>query len=635
MGTDHTIFPARALRTDGSDSGDRRADGGEPRRLDGETPGRRTGRSPHAAGRASKPGGRSGGGVTEAKPGDRGADGGEAKGAGGNVGHEHGDPCDAAPSRRPGVHLSPAPGDHTSPVQPGPTGAGAEALLDGSAGGVADPRLDSRESKCVAPPLTCDDEEAENAIRRRRRERWEARAALWRASTLPGVRWCGRLPGTGLHDTDEHESVALRRGTNRAGYAGLATCGSVWACPRCSAVIAMERSQEIGRAVEAATAAGGAVYLLTVTMRHHPGHSLAELWDGLATGWREMIGTHEWTGLAARTRKGKNGTKRTVPGVVGDRERFEVAGLVRSLETTYGRPHLGGSGWHLHAHVLVFSTRPMAEAVNAEDAARALGVEVEEVNDALLEMLGTGLFAYRMFGRWIEGVTSTGLPAPTGAGLDIRRVTDDGADYIGRYLAKSTFDVAARIGAEVGGGRNTKVPRRETSVTPFEMLADLTGEESGTDRFGFRVPTASWMLAELPEGGWGVVDCTTGEVLEVHIPGEWGRWVEWEQASKGRRQILWSQRVKKPDTPRALMWNSLLDARGRTATDDEIAAQEITGVTVARIAREAWFSRMTQRPAWLTDLLEVVEDAPDDMTAGVLAVEWGTAHGVEIQAVGN
>jgi hypothetical protein len=48
-------------------------------------------------------------------------------------------------------------------------------------------------------------------------------------------------------------------------YSGLQTCGSVWACPVCSAKIAERRRVEIMAAMAAHKAAGGWVNLLTLT----------------------------------------------------------------------------------------------------------------------------------------------------------------------------------------------------------------------------------------------------------------------------------------------------------------------------------------------------------------------------------
>src|SRR5262245_17620255 len=70
-----------------------------------------------------------------------------------------------------------------------------------------------------------------DARRQAKRRRYEMRTELWKLSTLDRVRKCGRvsrLPGG---------QVGARTARERSGYAGLTTCGSVWACPRCAARI--------------------------------------------------------------------------------------------------------------------------------------------------------------------------------------------------------------------------------------------------------------------------------------------------------------------------------------------------------------------------------------------------------------
>jgi hypothetical protein len=107
---------------------------------------------------------------------------------------------------------------------------------------------------------------------------------LWQASSLKAVRCCGRmLHNDAVGDPDDGQGVRIVRreidGRMVAHYQGLMTCGSVWSCPRCSAVIAHTRSAEIGAAVRECYRQGGRVYMLTLTMRHSSRDRLADLWD--------------------------------------------------------------------------------------------------------------------------------------------------------------------------------------------------------------------------------------------------------------------------------------------------------------------------------------------------------------------
>lgn len=176
-----------------------------------------------------------------------------------------------------------------------PVGPGAEAEAEAESGGGA-PRSGplGTTSELVLPQQVIATGPSEYAdgptypalsAQERRRIRFGARAALWQASSLKAVRSCGRLIASdvpGVADGAPREvSVRLSPGERPvAGFEGLATCGSVWACPRCSAVIAAERAAAMGEAIRACLDAGGAVYLLTLTLRHQSGDKLAELWDG-------------------------------------------------------------------------------------------------------------------------------------------------------------------------------------------------------------------------------------------------------------------------------------------------------------------------------------------------------------------
>jgi hypothetical protein len=156
-----------------------------------------------------------------------------------------------------------------------------------------------------------------------------------------------------------------------AGYGNLMACGSVWACPRCAAVITAQRSEELANAVRAAFDAGASCYLLTLTMRHTRKHSLAELWSALSNAWRATFGTTAWTGDRGYERK--DGTFRAPR--IGQAELFGVAGTVRAVEVTHG-----SNGWHLHAHVLVVSVDGLAAglAAGAADAVRTILMVVQQ-----------------------------------------------------------------------------------------------------------------------------------------------------------------------------------------------------------------------------------------------------------------
>ncbi len=116
-------------------------------------------------------------------------------------------------------------------------------------------------------------------------------------------------------------------GERVAGYRGLASCGSVWACPRCSAIINQHRATELRGALSSWGEQGGTAALLTLTIRHHPGQRLRDLWDGVVGSWSRLTAGRPWKEFKART---------------------GVAGAVRVVDVTHG-----ASGWHVHLHVLL------------------------------------------------------------------------------------------------------------------------------------------------------------------------------------------------------------------------------------------------------------------------------------------
>ncbi|SKU75237.1 Uncharacterised protein [Mycobacteroides abscessus subsp. bolletii] len=464
--------------------------------------------------------------------------------------------------------------------------------------------LGSTQSYCFTTPATSGDGVIAVDSGERRRIRWGARAMLWQASSLKAVRCCGRmLHNDGVGDPDDGQGVMIQRrevdGRMIASLHGLMTCGSVWACPRCSAVIANTRAREIGNAVRECYRRGGRVYLLTLTMRHSRRDGLSELWESLGRGWRSVTGERAWTGQRERLVQRKHGPS-VLPAIMGDAERFDIAGITRVVEATYGKPELGGHGWHLHIHALLFSATPLSSGL-IKDISSVLDVDVDR------EWLARNIFAGRIHQRWVKGVTKAGCRTPGAVAVDVRQLDDHGAEYVGRYLAKATYDVATRIGLEAATASTTKEAREERNCTPFELLAELS-ESVDARGFGVRTPR-HWSVLPAENGDWAVIDKDTGEVMAITPPGLWRVWHEWEQASHGQRQITWSRRSRHPASPRELLWNALLDSRGASAetADEEVAVEAVYGDVVGEISRADWYRFLAWRPSLIVDLLEAAE----------------------------
>ncbi|QIK63794.1 hypothetical protein G7068_11810 [Leucobacter viscericola] len=437
----------------------------------------------------------------------------------------------------------------------------------------------------------------------RRAIRWAARALLWKASTLRPVRMCGRVlrddpgaPSTGA-------GVKRRELPNGAvaGYSGVTLCGSVWSCPRCSAVIAQRRAEEISRAVAACHQRGGKVYLMTKTVRHTRKDSLEELFNVISKGWRSGLGGVAWSGRKERVRV-RDGREWLEPAILGDAERFGIAGRVRATEATVSLPGSGGHGWHVHFHALIFATGTLGEGLRIDldsHLNRLFGTSISWDRDGL----GLLAFGSQVFGRYRKAIEKVGFRADS-EGFDLREVHDGGADFVGSYLAKATYDVAARIGFEVASGAHTKNSRVERNVTPFEVLSRCA-EDLQARRFGIRTPRR-WEIINLDDGTIGLVNLDTGSVDSITSPGLWALWHEWERASRGRHQIHWSLKLKN-DSERAQLWEAIVSARGETKDDETVAQVELQGERLGEIPREDWYGHLVWRPAWLVGALDAAE----------------------------
>ena len=113
---------------------------------------------------------------------------------------------------------------------------------------------------------------------------------------------------------------------DRAFYAGLAVCGSVWDCPVCSARILEKRREEIALAVNWAYDNGFKVVMVTLTTPHYSYQTCEDLLSRFSKAL-----TYLKTGVSWQKFKTANAWQ----------------GSIRGLETLYG-----ANGWHNHTHEL-------------------------------------------------------------------------------------------------------------------------------------------------------------------------------------------------------------------------------------------------------------------------------------------
>lgn len=272
-----------------------------------------------------------------------------------------------------------------------------------------------------SPPLTCADAVPE-ADRTRRDRRYELRRLLWDVSELQRLRGCGRgrrAPVVG---------VRYSPGVG-AGFSGLVTCGSVWACPVCSAKILARRSLELGAGLLAWESRGGRLVMGTLTMRHHKGHRLAQQLDALQRAWTSLGASRVWRKWLGR---------------------FGSPGLVSVPEITYG-----ANGWHAHLHFVLL---------------------IDQADDDVAE------FASWLTTKWARLLEAAGMPGALDLGQDVHIVDGvQAAADLGSYLAKSTaYGAAESMGRELFGVW-TKGAGGRHGTEPAWRLAEEFGETGDAD----------------------------------------------------------------------------------------------------------------------------------------------------------
>lgn len=247
-----------------------------------------------------------------------------------------------------------------------------------------------------------------------RSDRWAARGFLWNESKLNRVRGCGRysvLPDGAVH---------VRSNGAAVGFAGLASCGSIWACPVCNSKINGVRRLELGVMIASAESAGMKMAFGAKTIRHHASQQLATLWPKQSDTWNAV--TVDKSVRKLRTELG-------------------FAGYVRAAEVT-----IGLNGWHPHIHPFYFFER----AVNDRQLADLHEAEIS---------------------AWVNKAQRLGLQAPVSEAQHLHSVSgNDAALQIGEYFTKSGHQAADSVAWEMTSTQTKTGRRWAKTVTPWVML---------------------------------------------------------------------------------------------------------------------------------------------------------------------
>lgn len=188
------------------------------------------------------------------------------------------------------------------------------------------------------------------------------------------------------------------------------------------------------------------------------------------------------------------------------------------------------TGWHLHIHSLIF-VRHLADE---SDKARAMAL------------------GYNMIQRWGKTLATRGQGKISIAAQDVHIVYGQ-TNALGEYLAKAAYEA-------VGGA--AKQARSKGSYTPFQILARLAHTGTSAD------------LTPAQNRSWKRI------------------WKQWEQASRGRRQIQTS----------FALWRLL---HTEDITDEEIVEEDQGGDNIASITSDL-YSTIRRRNA-LPPILDAYE----------------------------
>jgi len=314
---------------------------------------------------------------------------------------------------------------------------------------------------------------------------------------LPGSRTaqCLRLRRRGEGGQTMGVSVWRVAESRTAHYKGLQTCGSVWACPVCSAKISEKRRIELQAAIASHKAAGGEVYLLTLTNRHHKRDNLGELLAGQARALKHFMRGSK----AARAWFDSLGS----------------IGTVRAWEVT----HQEANGWHPHFHILVFGKQglDLAELTNSGYKLWAACCRLAKLEQPSRERgltLQNGDYAAKYVGKWgldYEMTKGHQKKAKTGGASPfdlLRRALADQSDVRARALFHE-FALTFKGRRQLVWSKGLK----ERFAVEEQSDEDLAaGSERGSELFA-RIDLVSWRAVLRHDQAHGI--SIRGQLLEM------------------------------------------------------------------------------------------------------------------------
>lgn len=227
--------------------------------------------------------------------------------------------------------------------------------------------------------------------------------------------------GEGSPQPMPYAKVCLRTADGRpqAFLRGVVKCQSGHGCPDCAQHKRAETARQLRHVVSRWRQDGGALGLLTLTMRHRRGDDLGFLVEVLLLAWRFMTTGSPWTRI--RTRLG-------------------IQHLVRGLDVT-----LGTAGWHPHIHALVFE-----RGEDRDDGAASLA-------------------RARLTERWIICLRRALIEKGVASSEVSDYLPDEEHGVVLKPCSRGEYIVKLGLSVHLAG--HPQVPGRPCSRTPWEIAA--------------------------------------------------------------------------------------------------------------------------------------------------------------------
>lgn len=380
-----------------------------------------------------------------------------------------------------------------------------------------------------------------------------------------------KVRGVDVHHTTRED------GTTRARYGNLMTCGSVWACPICSARIAAKRAAETEHALKAHRAEGGRLMFVTLTHQHSRDGKLPDQLK--KQGEALLMMQRDWK-------------YRQLCDAAG------VLGMIRGLEMT----HSDANGWHVHLHFLVFlagneqQAKRHAQVMQDIDAERRAAIEkqgktprqkherqpVEVPKVTKLPRFGADLITC-----WQQSAKKAGLYAHRDAQSAVIASDDDATlETLARYLTKCELKADEH-------GKTAWVSTGEDNIEEFGgraahrdavRMVEQAGQQASTissaaleitmshTKKGSRTPMG--MLREYALGRIPQADTPERRAQDRHARRMGALFVEYVNATKGKNALSWGQGLKR------MYLIEEVDDQDAANTEDENTALDVVLLTL-------------------------------------------------------